>query len=721
MRIRNTPIAVDEFTFIPGVYIYLLSHLHSDHTAGLTPSWNTGTVYTSPVTRALLLHRFRLQDPSLVVPLSENVPHTVPLDPHRSVTMQVTLIDANHCPGACMFLLDGYFGRILVTGDFRYTEHLLPSIPRHPPVDVLYLDDTFLDPRADLPPRDQAGHQILDLIDRYPPHTQVLIGMDHLGKEELLVSIALRFRTLIVVTEERLRDIRVIQSLTDLPDLFTHHPADGRVHVLPRRRVSHRSVAQANQQSHKSGTGCPVIGIIPSGWAATQPGPDTDAPPRRLPALQKAATTANAFTATILPRTNEHDNDSQSHKSSHGDDQKKSEEGGRVHIVPYSSHSSYRELETFVSEIRPYRMVSTSRGDTPALLRSMGHLLRDEESQHDSSLHNITIPRPVKLAMDAKKLSLDIKNTNSSFITNISQPSSASVSTSASTSISSLSSSKKINLTPKTRSASRSSNKTQSRLHYPMHTSRGAKISNHQPASTTPPLSPSSTSNIHKKSNNTGNVNTKDVSPPISPIQHDNKNHVSNCFSGENSRNNYHNFNIDSPTSDTSEGLLEGLFGESDGELSVAAEAALVDLSHNDHNSDNDVNQKDHDDPSPPRKRLRLDSQNSSEYIDNVTPEHSNFNQYTINNDIDENNNNNGFSDNFSDTHSFQSLLSLPTDIESYDNENYISSPETSSPITSFEGPSYNNNSPMPDLSLSLIYENNPPSQDTKNDNNVKI
>ena len=35
------------------------------------------------------------------------------------VTITVTTIDANHCPGSAMFLFEGYFGRILYTGDFR--------------------------------------------------------------------------------------------------------------------------------------------------------------------------------------------------------------------------------------------------------------------------------------------------------------------------------------------------------------------------------------------------------------------------------------------------------------------------------------------------------------------------------------------------------------------------------------------------------------------------
>ena len=97
--------------------------------------------------------------------------------PGERVTVSVTTLDANHCPGSAMFIFEGYFGRILYTGDFRcapcspvewkaflsplppppsrYSPEMdsLPVLKHCSPVDVLYLDNTYCDTSCKFPSR----------------------------------------------------------------------------------------------------------------------------------------------------------------------------------------------------------------------------------------------------------------------------------------------------------------------------------------------------------------------------------------------------------------------------------------------------------------------------------------------------------------------------------------------------------------------------------------
>lgn len=134
MLIPGTNIRVDNFELHASdirYFIYFLTHFHSgnlvlipDHLRGLHHSWNGGTIYTSEMTRRLIVTKY----PDLeerVVSLELNQPHWVSTSKNGHEGVTVHLMDANHCPGSVMILI--YTGKetILHTGDVRFNEKFL--------------------------------------------------------------------------------------------------------------------------------------------------------------------------------------------------------------------------------------------------------------------------------------------------------------------------------------------------------------------------------------------------------------------------------------------------------------------------------------------------------------------------------------------------------------------------------------------------------------------
>ena len=100
-RLAGTDIIVDGFQWSlsqPQCRSFFLSHHHSDHTVGLYRGWDIGLIYCSHITARLLVEQDGL-NPAVV--------RAVPL--HQRVYIDgvfVTLIDANHCPGAVVFVFE---------------------------------------------------------------------------------------------------------------------------------------------------------------------------------------------------------------------------------------------------------------------------------------------------------------------------------------------------------------------------------------------------------------------------------------------------------------------------------------------------------------------------------------------------------------------------------------------------------------------------------------
>ena len=108
----------------------------------------------------------------------------------------MTFLDANHCQGAVMVLLEGYFGRYLYTGDFRFEKSIFQNMNElYPPlrvnpdfdgcsihIDKMWLDNTFCDERFDFPPQKEVLHEVDKFFSQEEEGRPIIIGMDHYGK-----------------------------------------------------------------------------------------------------------------------------------------------------------------------------------------------------------------------------------------------------------------------------------------------------------------------------------------------------------------------------------------------------------------------------------------------------------------------------------------------------------------------------------------------------------
>ena len=129
--VPGSNVVVDTFAAFSQPVLYFLTHAHTDHLTGLKRGWDRGVIHCTAITRDLVVRKFGLPAATFVT-LEEGETTTVCL-PGGSNAIGVTPLDANHCPGAVMFVFEGPFGTVLHTGDFRYTPTMLehPVLQRH--------------------------------------------------------------------------------------------------------------------------------------------------------------------------------------------------------------------------------------------------------------------------------------------------------------------------------------------------------------------------------------------------------------------------------------------------------------------------------------------------------------------------------------------------------------------------------------------------------------
>ncbi|CCG82132.1 Predicted protein [Taphrina deformans PYCC 5710] len=221
----------------PPVLAYLLSHVHSDHLQGLeNKDFSGALIYCSQATKNLLL---RIQERNVRVKYARSevdrkvlkyahlvqrrgkqrdILRTIPLHRPTKLTvgrdqLTVTLFDANHCPGATMFLIESSTSRVLYTGDIRAEPTFLATFLSNPlmipytsgqyMLDCIYLDTSARVGGQEYPPKFEGCRQLVRAIAQYPASTNFYFNAWCMGYEDIWMTISRAFRTKIHVDQYR--------------------------------------------------------------------------------------------------------------------------------------------------------------------------------------------------------------------------------------------------------------------------------------------------------------------------------------------------------------------------------------------------------------------------------------------------------------------------------------------------------------------------------------
>ncbi|KAI6093885.1 DRMBL-domain-containing protein [Hypoxylon rubiginosum] len=421
-------ICVDAFRYgaVKGCNAYFLSHFHSDHYIGLTANWCHGPIYCSKVTGSLVKNQLKTAAKWVKELEFEE---TVEIPGTEGVT--VTMIPANHCPGSSLFLFEKTIGkgprkqRILHCGDFRacpaHVSHSLlkpetvdavSGKVKQQKIDVCYLDTTYLNPRYSFPPQDDvitacadfcksisedagsaedfltAARQEKSAMSKFvqkdgessssaatkaegdDPKRKgkknrllVICGTYSIGKERICKAIAQALGTKIFASAHK---IRMCAQLGDpeLAALMTSDPLEAQVHMQMLMEIRAETLQDYldGYKPHFSR----IVGFRPSGWNY------------RSPTSNAKNVTANVSPGTV-PTTSVLHGTAWKTRFSSRDlvAQRGSTREAMCFGVPYSEHSSFRELALFLMSLRIEKVVPTVNvGSEPSRKRMKGWIDR---------------------------------------------------------------------------------------------------------------------------------------------------------------------------------------------------------------------------------------------------------------------------------------------------------------------------------------------------------
>ena len=401
---------VDGFNFVePDVRHYFLTHAHSDHTCGLHSSFDLGTIYCSELTARVLRATLGTRQKLLC---TIEVGQTVEVE-----GINVTALDAGHCPGSLMFLFTHLAtGRsALHTGDCRASPDIVVAAATAAAtakaqarrglattsgggsgggsssggstttsgttsgsgtnggsslVDTLYLDTTYASPRWAFPaqPASLAMLERIVAVERArEPATLFLVGSYQVGKEKAIAAATRASGGRALVPPRRALSLRLCHEWSDA--MHTEEDAaDVTVHVSPLGGMGQDAHTEMREMIDRSnGRYRAAVYLRPTGWTWTKGMGAAFAKSGFNTGGGIAEGAATDAAPSEPPACADGSSSSASFASAPPLFLKPwAENGGatRVYGVPYSEHSSYTELEHLVSALRPAKIVPTVNADS---------------------------------------------------------------------------------------------------------------------------------------------------------------------------------------------------------------------------------------------------------------------------------------------------------------------------------------------------------------------
>ena len=139
------------------------------------------------------------------------------------------------CPGSVMFFFEFDNKRILHVGDFRFHSNMLRNKIGETPINELFLDTTYCDPKYTFPPQNDVIDFVVKTARRFleeNKRTLIVCGAYTIGKERVFHSLANELGLKIGVTKEKMKILKCLED-KDLENKLTLDYNLAQLHVLP--------------------------------------------------------------------------------------------------------------------------------------------------------------------------------------------------------------------------------------------------------------------------------------------------------------------------------------------------------------------------------------------------------------------------------------------------------------------------------------------------------